>query len=452
MKKQIILVAAILLLGFSIASAQIPKTISGGVLNGKAQNLPIPEYPAAAKAVKAGGEVKVQVTIDENGSVTEASAVSGHPLLRSAAEDAARQAKFTPTQLSGQAVKVTGVIVYNFTPSQAFVTGDVPVRGPARIMSDGAATEQSLSNSSGKTISGGVVNGKARNLVAPAYPAAAKAVNASGEVKVQVTIDENGDVVSANAVSGHPLLRAASEKAARESKFSPTILQGQPVKVTGIIIYNFLMPMPWVQIGYELSLAEKSLLFKSYPISSVAGSFPADWSEEKGDLEKIRLHLAEKSIKEKSQQKQSEQTNTDSSKSAPPKGAFILGDRNISKDTLIIGDRGISNETQQLDEYSTGILNELQSKIDNRLYVNTNKFLYFKFGKSLGKLVAEIDDDYKTSINSQELNQLVAANSSNVSDSFVTNIKNIIEISTQNISVSDKKEKMLAMIKRLQDY
>ena len=90
-----------------------------------------------------------------------------------------------------------------------------------------------------KTISGGVVNGKARNLVTPAYPAAAKAVRASGAVNVQVTIDENGNVISASAVSGHPLLRAAAESAARSSKFSPTQLSGQPVKVTGVIIYNF---------------------------------------------------------------------------------------------------------------------------------------------------------------------------------------------------------------------
>ena len=90
-----------------------------------------------------------------------------------------------------------------------------------------------------KTISGGVVNGKARNLVTPAYPAAAKAVRASGAVNVQVTIDESGNVVSAKAVTGHPLLRSAAESAARSSKFSPTELSGQPVKVTGVIVYNF---------------------------------------------------------------------------------------------------------------------------------------------------------------------------------------------------------------------
>ena len=90
-----------------------------------------------------------------------------------------------------------------------------------------------------KTISGGVLNGKATNLVKPAYPAAAKAVRAEGAVNVQVTIDEQGNVISAAAVSGHPLLRAAAVNAARASKFSPTRLSGQAVKVTGVIVYNF---------------------------------------------------------------------------------------------------------------------------------------------------------------------------------------------------------------------
>lgn len=90
--------------------------ISGGVLNGKAISLPQPPYPPAARAVHASGAVNVQVTVDEKGNVTSASAVSGHPLLRAAATAAARQARFSPTKLSGAPVKVTGVIVYNFVP------------------------------------------------------------------------------------------------------------------------------------------------------------------------------------------------------------------------------------------------------------------------------------------------------------------------------------------------
>ncbi|MGC2235583.1 MAG: TonB family protein [Pyrinomonadaceae bacterium] len=99
----------------------VPKTISGGVINGKAVNLPKPVYPQAAKAVRASGAVNVQVTIDENGNVVSASAVSGHPLLRKSAESAAKQAKFAPAVIGGKAVKITGVIVYNFAGENAEV-------------------------------------------------------------------------------------------------------------------------------------------------------------------------------------------------------------------------------------------------------------------------------------------------------------------------------------------
>ncbi len=91
-----------------------------------------------------------------------------------------------------------------------------------------------------KTVSGGVLNGKATSLPKPAYPATAKAVHASGSVSVQVLIDESGHVVSASAVSGHPLLQQAAVAAARGARFSPTLLSGQPVKVSGVITYNFV--------------------------------------------------------------------------------------------------------------------------------------------------------------------------------------------------------------------
>jgi protein TonB len=92
-----------------------PKTIvSGGVLNGKAISKPQPAYPPIAKAARASGTVTVQIVVDESGRVVQASAVGGHPLLQQAAVSAARQARFSPTLLSGQPVKVSGVITYNF--------------------------------------------------------------------------------------------------------------------------------------------------------------------------------------------------------------------------------------------------------------------------------------------------------------------------------------------------
>ena len=95
-----------------------------------------------------------------------------------------------------------------------------------------------------KPISKGVVNGSAINLPKPEFPAVAKEVNASGVVNVQVLIDEEGNVVSAKAVSGHPLLRQASEQAALGAKFKSTLLSGQAVKVNGVIVYNFVGPSP----------------------------------------------------------------------------------------------------------------------------------------------------------------------------------------------------------------
>lgn len=124
----------------------------------------------------------------------------------------------------------------------------IPPRDPNKYTVRGdinfsAANEPPLpttSTGTSRLISGGVLNGKAMSLPKPPYPPAARAVRASGAVTVQVLIDELGNVVSASAVSGHPLLRAAAVQAAREAKFSPTYLEGRQVKVSGVITYNFV--------------------------------------------------------------------------------------------------------------------------------------------------------------------------------------------------------------------
>ena len=91
-----------------------PKTVSGGILNGKALYLPLPKYPPAARAAKASGAVSVHILIDEAGKIISAQAVSGHSLLQAAAVSAAQHARFGPTVINGAPVKVSGVITYNF--------------------------------------------------------------------------------------------------------------------------------------------------------------------------------------------------------------------------------------------------------------------------------------------------------------------------------------------------
>lgn len=91
------------------------KPVSGGVLNGKAVNLPTPSYPDAARRMRTAGIVTIDVVLDESGKVISAQATSGPQILRDAAIQAALKARFTPTKLSGQPVKVTGVINYKFS-------------------------------------------------------------------------------------------------------------------------------------------------------------------------------------------------------------------------------------------------------------------------------------------------------------------------------------------------
>jgi TonB family protein len=102
-----------------------------------------------------------------------------------------------------------------------------------------AKSRSIIGSSDNKIINGKIVNGQAINLVRPVYPPAAKAVRATGTVNVQITIDEDGNVIRAKALDGHVLLQGAAVKAIKQSKFSPTLLEEYPVKVTGVVVFNF---------------------------------------------------------------------------------------------------------------------------------------------------------------------------------------------------------------------
>ena len=110
-----------------------------------------------------------------------------------------------------------------------------------RMVIDAPPPPMPPSSPGGKIITAGVLNGKAISKPAPAYPPIAKAARASGTVTVHILVGENGDVITASAVGGHPLLQQAAVAAARQARFSPTLLSGQPVKVSGVITYNFIL-------------------------------------------------------------------------------------------------------------------------------------------------------------------------------------------------------------------
>ncbi len=118
-----------------------PKIIrkSGGVLQGSAIKRVEPVYPPLAKAAEVSGPVVVEVTVDEDGNVIAARAITGHPLLKDSAVAAARQWRFTPTMLSGVYVKVIGTITFNFNlgvaPAQTDTTvAEVPGGIPGGVV------------------------------------------------------------------------------------------------------------------------------------------------------------------------------------------------------------------------------------------------------------------------------------------------------------------------------
>lgn len=177
------------------------------------------------------GKMKVAVTVKEDGTAKDA-IVYVAPMYPCEGNFASRLEK-----IMKDAAK--SVETYKFQPA---TKGGKPTetRVGVTIDLDEKPLKQATKEDSVKSISGGIVNGKATKLVKPPYPAEARKERAEGIVSVDVLIDESGKVASAQAVSGHPLLHYVSREAACLSKFSPTKLLGEPVKVTGVITYNFM--------------------------------------------------------------------------------------------------------------------------------------------------------------------------------------------------------------------
>ena len=128
-----------------------------------------------------------------------------------------------------------------------------------------------------KTISGGVVNGKAIELATPVYPQAAKMIGLYGKVEVQVLIDVDGKVLTAKVISGNPILRSASVNAALKSKFAPIQIGGEFVRISGYINYIFLpTTLNWLEIGYIL----QKLWSGYYSSLKIEDYFPIGFEEE----------------------------------------------------------------------------------------------------------------------------------------------------------------------------
>ena len=192
------------------------------ICNGLATFLPKPEVPQSvinANGENIFGNVNVQVLIDEQGNVEKAQAVSGHPLVRPLAEKAARQAKFGVITDIGKPIKVNCVLVYNFASYNP--------KNP----------KEKAQKEIDSIINLGRLNDKALILPMPRLPTIQPRGDGSIKVKVKINL-QNGEVVSAKSVSGHPLLQISAEKAAMQAKFPPILTEFSNVFGQGFIIYK----------------------------------------------------------------------------------------------------------------------------------------------------------------------------------------------------------------------
>jgi TonB family protein len=154
-----------------------------------------------------------------------------------------------PDDSKSAGTKVASALPQRTSLDKLKVDGVAPALGDFRSSSDPARKIQVADGDPAPTpkplmkpVSGGVLNGKALSLPAPAYPDFARRMRTGGLVEVEVVVDESGKVISARALSGPPSLRDVAVQAALHARFSPTKLSGQPVKISGRINYNFTIP------------------------------------------------------------------------------------------------------------------------------------------------------------------------------------------------------------------
>ena len=208
--------------------------------------LRMPEYIISPEASSVGidGKLGILVWVKKDGTVERAEAYSG-PMwpcgsepkselaaVRSGAEDVVKKAMFSPALKDGQ--PEDREILLTMLVGKAY-------ENKKKYAAENKASGSAQPDAKPSVIPGGVINGKAISLPKPDYPY--DLMNRSrpeGAVHVDVLINESGDVISAGAVDGDPLLQEVSRKAACKAKFSPTQLSGVPVKVSGIVTYNFV--------------------------------------------------------------------------------------------------------------------------------------------------------------------------------------------------------------------
>lgn len=192
------------------------------------------------------GKPKIRyIVVEEYGRLQELKKLSDLPAALRKTPERAKKAKAVSPALPSIAAPTTRVSLaalnsaarteIQIAPGSAgAVIGEAPPPPPPAATPTTQKTEKSAPSAP--------LPGSILSKVSPVFPTFARQVNASGEVKVMVQINEQGRVTSAKAVSGHPVLQGAAEEAAKRWVFSPAILAGKAVPSQTVLVFTFVRP------------------------------------------------------------------------------------------------------------------------------------------------------------------------------------------------------------------
>lgn len=209
--------------------------------NSEAKTLSGADFVLSEEARAAGidGTITINFTVDKSGAAKNinilagpawpcGSSSKGIDKVRDAVKANLAAAKFSPAMKDGKPA--------NADLQAQFAIGDAY----RKTIKKKVAEEAAPNSPAPKLIDAGVLTGKAISLPRPDYPSSARASRASGPVPVQVLFDEQGKVILAGAIGGHLLLQESARTSACKARFEPVLLSNTPVKVSGVIVYNFV--------------------------------------------------------------------------------------------------------------------------------------------------------------------------------------------------------------------
>jgi TonB family protein len=177
--------------------------------------------------------------VDEEGKVESTDVVSGNPILAKAAAEAFKKWRFKPFIRNGKPVKVSTELPFLFTSLSKPEEVDKRSGENEQVSQSHASDSATLSSVKKIRVSSGVAEGRLIHKVQPIYPPEAKRKGTEGTVLLQITIGKDGLMKDVKLISGPPELADAAIGAVQQWRYTPYLLQGNPVEVESTVKVTF---------------------------------------------------------------------------------------------------------------------------------------------------------------------------------------------------------------------